>query len=298
MTNKSKETFLIKPVLLTRGLIVFPETTIDIEVGRAKSIASIEEAYKNDKKIVVISQRDPQIEDPNIKDIYDVGTICSILDLRKNEDASLVITVKGSKRVKISDLITNETHLACKFETLKEVNANHKDNNEKLRLMLALFEKYIRNLSQKDATNLKKLLSSPSVSVGKIIDSIASVLGVNVLEKQKILEELDVYKRIDLIINHVSSNEDKKVLDNEINRKINENLAKQQKEFYLREKLRLVKEQLGEISSREEEQNNLRKRLESNPYPEHIKKRALQEINRMEASSNPQEAAINRQYVE
>lgn len=297
MINKIKENVLIKPILLTRGLIVFPETTINIEVGRAKSIASIEEAYNGDKKIIVVSQKDPQIEEPKLNDIFGVGTICTIVKLHKNDDASLVVTVKGNKRVKIIDLLLDHTPLSCEYELTKEIGLNDKDNGEKLRLMLSMFEKNMRNLSSKEASDLKKiLLTTPAIN--KVIDQIAFVLPINIIEKQKILEELSVPHRLDIIISHVSSNEDKKTLDNEINRKINETLARQQKEFYLREKMRIVKEQLGEISSREEEQTNLRKRLESNPYPEHIKKRALQEINRMEASSNPQEAAINRQYVE
>lgn len=297
MINKVKETILVKPILLTRGLIVFPETTINIEVGRVKSISAVEEAYKNDKKIIVVSQKDSQIEEPKMNDIFTMGTICTIMKLQKNDDSSLVITVKGNKRVKIVDLIINESSLVCKYELTKEIGINDKDNNEKLRLMLSMFEKNMRNLSSKEATDLKKLLLT-TPAINKVVDQIASVLPINLLEKQKILEELNIPARLNLIITHVSSNEDKKSLDNEINRKINETLAKQQREFYLREKMRIVKEQLGEISSREEEQTNLRKRLESNPYPEHIKKRALQEINRMEASSNPQEAAINRQYVE
>lgn len=297
MINKTKETNSIKPILLTRGLVVFPETTTNIEVGRAKSIASIEEAYAKDKKIIVVSQKDPQVEDPKFNDIFNMATICVITQLKKNEDSSLVITVKGSKRVKITDLLLDYTPLSCKYETTKEVGLNDKDNGEKLRLILGMFEKNMRNLSVKEATDLKKLLLT-TPAINKVIDQIASVLPINLNDKQKILDELNIPNRLNLIINHVSSNEDKKSLDNEINRKINDNLAKQQKEFYLREKMRIVKEQLGEISSREEEQTNLRKRLESNPYPEQIKKRALQEINRMEASSNPQEAAINRQYVE
>jgi ATP-dependent Lon protease len=297
MTIKQKETILSKPILLTRGLVVFPETNTNIEVGRAKSIASIEKAFETDKKIIVVSQKDPQIEDPKLNEIFSIGTLCTITKLQKNDDASLVITVKGNKRVKITDLYTDDKFLACKYEMTKETGANDKNNGEKLRLMLSMFEKNMRNLSQKEATDLKKiLLATPAIN--KVIDQIASVLPINLLDKQKILEELNIASRMDLIINHVSSNEDKKSVDNEINRKINENLSKQQKEFYLREKMRIVKEQLGEISSREEENTNLKKRLESNPYPEHIKKRALSEINRMEASSNPQEAAINRQYVE
>ena len=297
MITKQKETFLAKPILLTRGLVVFPETNINIEVGRLKSIGSIEKAYEDDKKIIVVSQKDPQVEEPKIGDIFSIGTLCTITKLQKNDDASLVITVKGNKRVKITDLSTQDKLLLCKYEAVKEIGANDKNNGEKLRLMLSMFEKNMRNLSQKEATDLKKiLLATPAIN--KVVDQIASVLPINLFDKQKILEDLNIPSRMDLIMSHITNNEDKKSIDNEINRKINENLSKQQKEFYLREKMRIVKEQLGEISSREEENTNLRKRLESNPYPEHIKKRALSEINRMEASSNPQEAAVNRQYVE
>jgi ATP-dependent Lon protease len=297
MNIKTKETALTKPILLTRGLIVFPETTTNIEVGRIKSINSIEDAHKGDKKIIIVSQKDSQMENPGQNDIFNIGTICTITKLQKNDDASLTITVKGNKRVKIISFTNENEILRCKYETIRESGLNDKDNGEKLRLLLSLFERNVKNLSQKESSDLKKLLLT-TPSINKVVDQVASVLPIDLMSKQKILEETNFPKRIDLIISHVSSNEDKKNIDSEINKKINETLSKQQREFYLREKMRIVKEQLGEISSRDEENNNLKKRLESNPYPEYIKKRALQEINRMEGSFNPQEASINRQYVE
>jgi ATP-dependent Lon protease len=285
-----------KPVLLTRGIVVFPGSILDIEIGRLKSINSINLASEGDKKVIVVCQKDPQIEDPKFDDIYQVGTLCDITFLQKNDDNSYKVSVKGTKRVHISKLTETKNALEADFEILKEANTNTKDIGDKIRLLYDMIEKTITNLSQKESKALKSLfLGTPSPS--KVADQVAAVLPVDQEKKQALLQETDVVKRIDLIIRSTSRDEDAKTIDSEITRKVNSSLSKQQKEFYLREKMRVVKEELGEINSKENDTNSFKKRVEENPYPEHIKKRVLSELNRMEAS-NPQENSITRAYIE
>jgi ATP-dependent Lon protease len=285
-----------KPVLLTRGIVVFPGSILDIEIGRLKSINSINLASEDDKKVIVVCQKDPQIEDPKFDDIYQVGTLCDITFLQKNDDNSYKVSVKGTKRVHINKLTEVKNALEADFEILKEVNTNAKDIGDKIRLLYDMIEKTITNLSQKESKSLKSLfLGTPSPS--KVADQVAAVLPVDQEKKQALLQETDVVKRIDLIIRSTSRDEDAKTIDSEITRKVNSSLSKQQKEFYLREKMRVVKEELGEINSKENDTNSFKKRVEENPYPEHVKKRVLSELNRMEAS-NPQENSITRTYIE
>jgi ATP-dependent Lon protease len=285
-----------KPILLTRGIVVFPSTETIIEVGRTKSINAINLANEGDMKLLISSQKEAQIEEPKFNDIYSVGTLCEIVKIENADDGSSKVTIKGLKRVKITSLNVKNNAYNSDYEVLKEVNTDAKKNNEGIQLLYAMMQKTISELSDKEAKALKALfLTAPSAS--KITDQIAMVIASNVAVKQSLLEELDVAKRINTILGLSANNDDRKKVDNDINKQVNDTLQKQQKEFYLREKMRVVKEQLGEINSKENDNNSFKKRLEENPYPEHIKKRVLAELNHMEAA-NPQENSITRTYIE
>ncbi|MDR3163926.1 MAG: endopeptidase La [Mycoplasmataceae bacterium] len=286
-----------KPILLTRGIIVFPTTTVDVEVGRERSVASIEAAWKDDKKLLVVSQIDPQLENPKFEEVFHIGTLCEITNYEKTpDDNSLKITVKGLKRVSVKDFSTSGV-LTAEYETLKETGIANKENGEKIRLLYSLIERTSTNLSAKEAKTLKSLLlGTPSPS--KIADKVAAVLPVDLSTKQNILAETNVTKRIDDILRLSTSDNDKAEIDREISKKVNETLSKQQKEFYLREKMRAVKEELGILNPKESETNNLRKRLDEGMYPEHIRKRVIAELAKIDGSNNPQENSIIRTYVE
>jgi ATP-dependent Lon protease len=187
--------------------------------------------------------------------------------------------------------------LTAEYEILKETNLTNKENGEKIRLLYSLIERTSANLSLKESKALKSLLlGTPSPS--KITDQVAVVLPVDVSTKQNILAETNITKRIDMILRLSSNDNDKAQIDREISKKVNETLSRQQKEFYLREKMRAVKEELGELNSKENETNSLRKRLDEGAYPEHIRKRILAELSKIESGSNPQENSIIRTYVE
>jgi ATP-dependent Lon protease len=286
-----------KPLLLTRGIVIFPTVEETIEIGRVRSIKAVQMASDGDKKIIVVSQRDPQIEEPTANDIYQVGSLCRITFLEKNADDSYKVTIKGEKRVLVKKVLANDVTLSADFDTLKETNLNSKEIQERLRLLYDMIDKSFTNYAKPKETKQLKVLMLGNTPPNKIADQVAAALPVDQDTRQKLLEELDVLKRIDHIIRLSAKEEDTKAIDNEINRKVNSTLSRQQKEFYLREKMRVVKEELGEINSRENDVNAFKKRVEENPYPEHIKKRVLSELSRME-SSNPQENSVTRGYIE
>jgi ATP-dependent Lon protease len=286
-----------KPILFTRGVVVFPGANVNIEVGRTKSVNSINLANAADKKIVIASQRDPQQETPAFADIFNIGTLCEITSCEKIEDGSLKVVVKGIKRVKITAFKELDDAILANYELLKETNSLNKENVEKMNLLFSMMTKAFGTFSEKEIESLKSLVTgTPSAS--KIIDRIAGLIPISTNAKQAILSELNVTKRIDIIIGLASNEDDKTKIDRDISKKINDTLSKQQKEFYLREKMRVVKEELGELNSRENDANNLRKRVEENPYPENIKARVLSEISRMESNMNSQENSMTRSYIE
>lgn len=294
--------FTKKPVLVTRGIISFPSVVDTLDIGRPISLKSVEYANNSEeKRIVLVSQKDPSLETPTtLYDLYSFGTLCDLTKVEKSPDGSLKITVKGLKRVKIYQYYVEDSKVAfVDYEVPKEINLTASINKEKITHLVDGLMSNSADFNKQDAKKLYDVINSSKVnSNSKIIDNIASILPISIVKKQQILETLDLSQRIDLISSFCINNDQMMKIDRDINKKINDNLSKQQKEFYLREKMRIVKEELGQISSREKEVGNLKKRVMSNPYPQHIKDRALKELGYIEAGSNPQEASIKREYVE
>ncbi|MDE7433626.1 MAG: LON peptidase substrate-binding domain-containing protein, partial [Mycoplasmoidaceae bacterium] len=202
-------------------------------------------------------------------------------------------------RINLLKVSEKDNTLFADYEVLKETNSSSADTAGKIKELFTAISANRSELNDEDFKKLKAIFEgSKSFSTTKIVDTVASFLPIGITKKQQILEELDVTKRISLILTYCVNPDQMVKIDREINKKINDTLSKQQKEFYLREKLRVVKEELGEISSKENDVNNLRKKVMDNPYPQHIKDRVISEINRIEAGNNPQESAINRAYVE
>lgn len=291
---------MTKPLLITRGIIIFPSITDTLEIGREKSLNSIGVANNSDdKKIILVSQKDPTKDNPEFDDLYKVGTLCEITKVVPSEDGSLRVTFKSLKRVKLISVQEKEKAIYANYELLKDTNVSSAEVAEKIRDLYTAISSDTSDFNKEDAQKLKTVFNgSKSFSNSKIADSVASILPIGISKKQQILEELNLLKRLTLILSYCINSDQMVKIDREINKKINDTLSKQQKEFYLREKMRVVKEELGEISSKENDVNNLRKRVTNNPYPQHIKDRVITELNRIEAGNNPQESAINRAYVE
>jgi ATP-dependent Lon protease len=285
-----------RALLLTRGIVVFPGAKTEIEVGRTKSVNSIKLALK-DKKIIICSQISPDIEDPKKEQIFEVGTLCSIVSSKELEDGDINVVVKGVKRVKVNDLIEHNHTLTCDYTELKETNITSKENTQKIKDIYSLVKESVTEMSKEEQDGLKGLfLGTPSAS--KITDYVAaSITTIDLKTKQSILEETDVTKRLEKVASIMISPMDKQKIDNDISKKINETLSKQQKEFYLREKMKAVKSELGQISPKDNDVAALRKRAEEEPYPKEIKARVLEEIEKMEGA-HPQEAAVSRSHIE
>lgn len=286
------------PVLVTLGNFVFPTVEIELEVGRAKSIAAINAAKsKFRSQIILVSQKDPKVDHPKISDIYTVGTLCNI-DIKKTfPDGTLTVVFHGKERVKLSNL-KHEPFYSTDAEIFGKETVN------------AAVEE---DLIQKIVNNLQYILdvhgSIPQAVISQItdgmksseiIDKMAQFLPYLTIDKrQEILAEAHVEKRLSLLVKDIGGQKEAGVIDKELTNIVNNKLADQQREYYLREKLRAIKEELGEIDGKSNEMKRYLERLESEPFPENIKERIIDEINRYDdmpqASS---EANILRTYID
>ena len=294
-----KSSVLNLPVLCTRGLICFPNNEVNIDIARPKSIKSIEASRNKFSDLLFItSQIDPRVEDPELKDLYTVGTICALKIIRKNDDGSLRAIILATKRAKIVNYYNNSTYPIAEVESLNTFSNNNENESKLLRDLVRRIGDYKRTFSS-NINNMIAARLNKGASSEEAIDLLSQLSNIPYDKKQKLLEELDNEKRITKLINYISMESYENEIENEINKKVRDSIDKNQRDFVLREKLRVIKEELGDAPTKGDDIDNIRKLIEENPYPKHIKERLFDEINRYEsmppASS---EAMIIRNYID
>ena len=285
------------PILPLRDIVVFPSMVIPLFVGRDKSITALNEVMKNDKKIVLVTQKNSEVDEPKNNDIFSYGCESNILQLLKLPDGTVKVLVEGNKRVKIIDLIDDEKFLSCSFiykndELVKEENLIPLALTAVRRLeKLTLINKKVSN---EVINNIKELKD-----VSKIADNIASHLNSTISEKQKILETLDVKKRLDEIIKIMENEASIIGVEKRIRGRVKTQMEKTQREYYLNEQLKAIQKELGEIEDGKDETSNLNKLILKAKMPKDVQKKCLSELKKLKnMSPMSAEATVVRNYLD
>ena len=286
-------------VLITRGIVIFPNTSLRVEIGRDKSVAAIEDSKAKNELMIVVSQKNPTIDSPDKSDVFDVGTLCSFDVKEVYEDGSYSIIYKGIKRVKIKKITekistSGKSFYYSEYTEIDENNKLTKKSEENAKELFSTFENELKSISTFPGKDL--FLSKENRYL--ISEWLPIALKFTLEERQKLLEETNANKRIEKILGITIDEDESKKIDSEISKKINNTLSKQQKEFYLRERVRAIKEELGDITTKEDDSESIREKVRNNPYPEHIKKRILAEVNKLESSSNSNEYSMSKTYID
>ena len=285
------------PLLPLRDIVVFPNMVIPLFVGRDKSITALNEVMKDKKKIILITQKNSEIDDPKKNDIFNYGCESNILQLLKLPDGTVKVLVEGTKRVKITEFYDDEKFISCSYEYNKDIS----DEQENL-LPLALTA--IKKLEK--LTSVNKKISSDILDnikqlkdASKIADNIASHLNSTISEKQQIFETLDVKKRLNSII---------KIMDNEtsiigvekrIRGRVKTQMEKTQREYYLNEQLKAIQKELGEIEDGKDETSNLQKSILKARMPKEVQKKCMSELKKLKnMSPMSAEATVVRNYLD
>ena len=285
------------PLLPLRDIVVFPNMVIPLFVGRDKSITALNEVMKDQKKIILVTQKNSEIDDPKKNDIFNYGCESNILQLLKLPDGTVKVLVEGTKRVKINEFYDDEKYISCSYEYNKDIL----DEQENL-LPLALTA--IKKLEK--LTSVNKKLSSDILDnirqlkdASKIADNIASHLNSTISEKQQIFETLDVKKRLNSII---------KIMDNEtsiigvekrIRGRVKTQMEKTQREYYLNEQLKAIQKELGEIEDGKDETSNLQKSILKAKMPKEVQKKCMSELKKLKnMSPMSAEATVVRNYLD
>ena len=268
------------PLVCTRGVVVFPNQEVIIDVGREKSTRAVEEAQeKYESQVVLVAQRDLALEEPDVNDVYSYGTLCQIKHIRRM-DGYLRVKFRGMQRVELHTIINDDTLMSVTAEVKTDIAQDPMEEVALVRKIAKQFEE-IEAVSQtipKEMINeLAKGVSAPVLS-----DQIAQLFPFTLEKRQELLETLGVNERLYLILQEIESEKELSQIENKINDKVKTRIEESQKEYYLREKMRAIKEELGDVPDTDKDVDAIRKRLEENPYPDSIKDKIIDELSRYE----------------
>lgn len=280
MSEKDANPIVQLPLVCTRGVIVFPDQDVIIDVGRAKSTRAVDEAQeKFDSQVVLVAQHDLAVETPEINDLYSFGTLCQIRHIR-SMDGYLRVKFKGLQRVKLHTIVNDDEMMSVTAEVVQDEEQDHLEEVALVRKIARQFEE-IEAVSQNIPKEMINELAK-GVSAAKLSDQIAQLFPFSIEKRQAILETLGINDRLILILQEMESEKELSVIENKINDKVKTRIEENQKEYYLREKMRAIKEELGDVAEADKDADEIRKRLDENPYPENIKKKVKEELSRYE----------------
>src|SRR6476646_9505813 len=284
------------PILPIRNIVVFPGTVMPLNVGRAKSKALLDEVMPGDKLIGVVTQRNADVEDPKMEDLHPVGVACMILKLFKLPDGNQSIIVHGMARFRVLELERTDPFAVAKIEVLEDkitggasLDALVASVRQQANLVIVLSPN-----TPDEAAQVLNSITNPSALADFLAANLPSERG-DVADKQGLLEELDVEKRLRLIAARLATQLDVLELQNKIQSQVKENIDKSQRRYYLQEQMKAIRKELGESAGEAgSEIEVLRQKLEAAKLPENVMKEANRELSRLEAipSASPEYGVI------
>lgn len=285
------------PLLPLRDIVIFPSMVIPLFVGRDKSISSLNEVMKDNKKIILVTQKNSEVDDPKKTDVFTYGCESTILQLLKLPDGTVKVLVEGIKRVKIIDFKNDEKFITCTYEYQNDVIAPDEDLMPLAMIAVRRLEK-LNSVNKKISTetiNNIKQLKDPT----KIVDNIASYLNSTMSEKQQIFETVDVKKRLNGVIKIMENEASIIGVERKIRGRVKNQMEKTQREYYLNEQLKAIQKELGEIEDGKDETSSLNKAIIKSKMPKEVLKKCMNELSKLKnMSPMSAEATVVRNYLD
>ena len=285
------------PTLPLRDIVVFPGMIVPLFVGRDKSIKALNEVMKSSKKIILITQKNAEIDDPNEEDLYSYGCESKILQLLKLPDGTVKVLVEGIDRVKILECKNSEDFLTSSAEIIKDKVENKED-------LLTLSLAIVRKLEKLTVLN-KKISSDLMVSLKeqknptKIADHIAGQLNITIFEKQKLLEMISLKSRLEKLMQHINNEINVISVEKRIRGRVKNQMEKTQREYYLNEQMKAIQKELGEIEDGKDEIAQLQKSIVKAKMTKEATKKCLAELKKLKSmSAMSAEATVVRNYLD
>ena len=295
-----EEVTKVLPAIALRGTTILPDMIVHFDISRAKSIRAVEEAMLGDQKIFLITQKDPDTEVPGLLDVYKIGTIAVIKQVVRMPKDVLRILVEAERRAELLNFEEEESEYlraeVALFTGSDEMQFSDIEQEAMLRNLKELFAVYCEQTQKVSKELAGQILGTEEV--GKLVDQICMNLPLDYVNRQKLLEAVELSERYDTLCVMIANEIQIQEIRSEIQGKIKERIDKNQRDYILREQLKVIREELGEDNSRTEIEN-YKKQLEKLKASKEVKERISEEIHRLENSaSNPSEAGVIRGYIE
>ena len=290
------------PIVPIRGSVVFPHSDTLLSFGREKSVAAVNSAFQEDRVVAIFTQKDPRTSDPKQEDLYEIGTIATITQMMSTE-GEVHALIRGQARISLKEVIANEPFLVGKVEEIPEEIEDTPEVNVLAKQLQEMFKKAVNLGKQAEIMTVMKLVSG-GVEAIELSDQIASVLEVKPAEKQKILEEPNLKKRLEKVMELLAKEVNALEVERTISSKTQKRFEDQMKKAMLREKKRTIEKELGEMDEDEgeltsEEVKEYKTKIKEAKMPDDVREKAEKELKRLaEMSPNNPEGAYLRNYLD
>ncbi|BBN81025.1 Lon protease [Pseudoalteromonas sp. A25] len=285
------------PVLALRDVVVYPHMVIPLFVGREKSIKCLEAAMENDKQIFLVAQKDATVDDPKTEEIYEVGTIATVLQLLKLPDGTVKVLVEGTQRAKIEEFLVTDDYFLAQAQFLESQDIEEQEQDIFIRSAVSQFEGYVK-LNKKIPPEVLTSVSGID-EASRLADTMAAHMPIKVPEKQKVLELDSVTERLEYLMALMEGEIDLLQVEKKIRSRVKKQMEKSQREYYLNEQMKAIQKELGELDDVPDEFEALKKRISEAQMPKEAEEKALAELNKLKMMSPMSaEATVVRSYID
>ncbi|MGB0639715.1 MAG: endopeptidase La, partial [Myxococcota bacterium] len=285
------------PILAIRNTVIFPVLAFPINVGREKSLLAVDEALEGEKLLAILAQKEAKNEDPDTGDLYTTGTVVKILKSVKMPGNKLSVIIQGLARIRVKNWNHTEPYLRAEVEVFEEAAEHPEELNRKMGNLRELAQRIIDLSPQipSEASFLVRSIDNPGV----LADIVASNLGIGVEDKQDLLETFETASRMDKVVALLNKEIQVLELSNKIQSEVKGEMDKAQREYFLREQLKAIQKELGEVDDRQDEFDELKKKIKSAHMPKDVEKVAFKELKRMSRMSpGAAEFTVSRTYID
>ena len=285
------------PLLPLRDVVVYPHMVIPLFVGRDKSIRALETAMASNKEIMLVAQRDPNVDEPGTDDLYDVGTVSNILQLLRLPDGTVKVLVEGSYRAEIHQVEDNGEFFQSQVSVLESEEVDEADVESLIRSAIAHFEKYV-NVSKKIPAEVLTSLSGID-EVGRLADSVAAHMTMELEQKQAILEMLSERERLEHLMTVMESEIDLFTVEKRIRGRVKKQMERSQREYYLNEQMKAIQRELGDMEEGGNELEALEAKVKEAGMSAEAEEKAMSELSKLKMMSPMSaEASVVRGYID
>ncbi|OOF40566.1 endopeptidase La [Rodentibacter mrazii] len=295
----AKRTQRTMPVLPLRDVVVFPYMVMPLFVGRAKSINALEEAMNENKQLLLVSQKQADLEEPSVDDVFDVGTIANIIQLLKLPDGTVKVLVEGQQRAKINHLEEGEQFFSAEITPIDTVRGDEKELEIVKNAVLSEFENYL-TLNKKVPADVLGALQRID-DTDRLADTMAAHLPVSVRHKQSVLELADVQARLEYLLGMMESEADILQVEKRIRGRVKKQMEKSQRNYYLSEQIKAIRKEMddGENEDTIDEVEQLRQKVDAAGMPAEVREKVESELQKLKMmSAMSAEATVVRSYIE